>query len=74
MPTRASYAAACAAQDAAKAWEKAPIHVKAMAGPYVKPLLTAVMALAMAAEGADARMDAMTGIGGQQPEQGNGKT
>lgn len=64
MATSSSTAASTAAREAASAWEKAPMHVKAMAGPYVKPMIAAVLALAQAIEE----------IGGQQSEQGNGKT
>lgn len=34
-----------AVSEAEKAWEKAPVHIKAMAGAYVCPLLRAIRAL-----------------------------
>lgn len=34
-----------AVADAAAEWAKAPMHVKAMAGAYVGPLLAALMAI-----------------------------
>jgi len=34
-----------AMMEAETAWKNAPIHVKAMAGPYVGPLLGAILAL-----------------------------
>lgn len=68
MATSAS-SAASAAQEAASAWEKAPLHVKAMAGPYVKPLLAAVLALAHAAEEAEARIDRIGGSTGEDPHE-----
>lgn len=36
--------------DAIAAWEKAPMHVRAMAGAYVGPILAALIALADAVE------------------------
>ena len=42
-----SKVAALALMAAAEAWKKAPVHVKAMAGPYVGPLLNAIAALAV---------------------------
>lgn len=34
-----------AVQTAAEKWEKAPGHIKIMAGPYVDPLLSAIKAI-----------------------------
>lgn len=34
-----------AAQEAAAKWAKAPLHIKAMAGEYVGPILAAVLAV-----------------------------
>lgn len=47
--------AAQAVQDALTAWNAAPLHVKAMAGAYVKPLLWALASIARALEAIDAR-------------------
>lgn len=33
-----------------EAWRKAPMHVKAMAGPYVEPIFTALWAMSRAVE------------------------
>lgn len=37
-----------AVQKAKKAWEAAPLHVKAMAGAYVDPIIVAMMEIAAA--------------------------
>lgn len=38
---------ALAVMDATEAWNKAPLHVKAMAGQYVGPLIRALGAMAV---------------------------
>lgn len=44
-----------AVEAAAKAWEGAPLHIKAMAGAYVGPLLKALQAIS-------AEMDGLSGV------------
>jgi hypothetical protein len=42
-------------EDALQAWNGAPLHVRAMAGQYVGPILSALVALA-------ARIQALEGV------------
>lgn len=42
-------------------WQKAPAHVRGLAGAYVAPIIDAVQALSRAAADMDARLQALEG-------------
>jgi len=48
-----------AVAQAAAAWDKAPMHVKAMAGAYVAPLLAALAAVGAELDAMRAEIQAM---------------